>query len=272
MQTDVLQVLEFFTILSRTIGYSGINTARAALSALVTLPYGQTLSTHPLINRFCKGVFQLKPPCPRYSSIWDVKIILDYLRRLSPAPKLSLRDLSMKTVVLMSLVSAQRQQTLHMLNIQDMEVTPRSFTFKVKTLLKTSKPGHVGELLKFRAYPPDRRLCVHNYLQEYLRRTLTCRGKEQSLFISFQKPFKSVSKDTIARWIRSVMLCAGIDVELFKPHSVRSAAVSKANQCAIPLDTILAHAGWRSERTFQRYYNKPIQRHDADFANAVLQG
>ncbi|CAG2229034.1 unnamed protein product [Mytilus edulis] len=34
--------------------------------------------------------------------------------------------------------------------------------------------------------------------------------------------------DTISRWMKTVMIAAGIDCSAFKPHSVRSASVSKA--------------------------------------------
>ena len=63
-----------------------------------------------------------------------------------------------------------------------------------------------------------------------------------------------MTKDTIARWIRTVML----DVETFTPHSTRSAATSKAKQACVPIQNILKHAGWSNERTFDRFYNKPV--------------
>ena len=47
-------------------------------------------------------------------------------------------------------------------------------------------------------------------------------------FITHGKPHHPISKDTLARWVKEVMVCAGIDVTTFKPHSTRGASTSKA--------------------------------------------
>ena len=258
MQTTVVQVLEFLTDLFDKLGYSAMNTARAALSTIVTLPDGHSLATHPFVTRFFKGVYNLKPPKPRYEAIWDVQIVLNYLRKLSPAHELRLRDLTYKTCMLVALVSAQRQQTLHKLNMSYMTVQEKSITFFVQGLLKQSKPGKTGLTVEFVSYDPDKRLCVYNYLMEYMKRTKTLRGEEKTLFVSHRKPHGKISKDTIARWIRCVMSAAGIDTNQFKPHSTRAAATSKADTAKLPVTEIMKQAGWSKEATFQNYYNKPV--------------
>ena len=48
------------------LGYSAINTARSALSSVLTSPANVTFGNHPLVSRFLKGVFELKPSLPRY--------------------------------------------------------------------------------------------------------------------------------------------------------------------------------------------------------------
>ena len=96
-QTDVLPVLQFLTLIyEQTHSYSTINTVWCALSSLIILDSGQTIGTHPLINRFVRGVFNLHPPAPRYSEIWDVRLVLDYMRSLSPPSSLGLRDVILK--------------------------------------------------------------------------------------------------------------------------------------------------------------------------------
>ena len=173
--------------------------------------------------------------------------------------------------MLLALLSSHRQQTLHKLDMKKMELKANKVIFFVDDLLKTSKPGNTGLQLEFRSYPPDRRLCVHTYLSEYLKRTSTHRGSETVLFLSFKKPFGKISISTIARWLRTVMICAGVDVKVFKPHSVRSAAASQAKAANVPVSEILSRAGWKSERTFQTFYNKPIARTSKGFETAVLQ-
>lgn len=47
---------------------------------------------------------------PKYTEIWDVSIVLEYLQSLSPVDTLSLKELTLKLVVLILLVSGQRGQ------------------------------------------------------------------------------------------------------------------------------------------------------------------
>lgn len=71
------------TLFTSGLGYSAINTARSAMSSVLILP-NMTFGTHPLVARFLKGVFELKPSLPRYSSIRDVSVVLQHLRSLGP--------------------------------------------------------------------------------------------------------------------------------------------------------------------------------------------
>ncbi len=77
---------------------------------------------------------------------------------------------------------------------------------------------------------------------------------------------------TIARWVKTVMENAGIDTSVYKPHSARSATVSKAASLGIPTDVILSRAGWKSDNCFAKYYLKPIELDGgSEFQSAVLQ-
>ena len=105
-------------------------------------------------------------------------------------------------------------------------------------------------------------------LHEYLRKTVNVRTSSK-LFVSFVKPYGPVCKDTIARWIKTVMKNSGINTSVFKAHSVRSTSTSKAASKDIPIGTIMNTAGWTQQSTFAKFYNKPVA-HDNDYAKAVL--
>ena len=122
--------------------------------------------------------------------------------------------------MLLAILTAQRQQTLAALNIEDMQVKRNKFIFHVNKLLKTNRPGHVGTTLELHAYPPDRRLCIYTYLTEYLKRSLSMRQNDKQLLISYKKPYKGVTVDTIARWLRTIMQQAGLDTKQFKPEQL----------------------------------------------------
>ena len=106
-----------------------------------------------------KGVFQSRPTFPKYTEIWDVNDVLSYLKTLSPVAELSLKDLTYK--VTMMLLSGQRIQTIQLLILKDMTMSKSQFTFKVSSKVKHTKPGRHLQGLKFKAYAPDRRLCIY---------------------------------------------------------------------------------------------------------------
>jgi hypothetical protein len=216
-----------------------------------------------------KGIFKNNPSVPKYQTTWDVQIMLNYLSGLPDIMDLDLKSLTLKLLMLIALVSAQRGQSLHMLDISFMKVAETSYEFALPDHVKQSRPGYNTPSVVLKAYPHDMALSVVYHLKEYLKRTNSLRKNETRLFISYVRPHKRVSRDTISRWIRSTMVSAGIDVSKFSPHSTRMAATSKAKAASVPMDEILQTAGWSSSRCFDQFYNKPVS-DEGSFALAVL--
>ena len=182
--------------------------------------------------------------------------------------KLELKTLTLKLIMLIALVSAQRGQSLHILDTAYMKEAPDVFEFSLSDHIKQSRPGYKTPSVILQAYPADSSLCVVTCLKEYLKRTKPLRGSETKLFISFVKPYKHISRETISRWIHSVMETAGVDTHVFKPHSTRAAATSKAKAACVSVHDILQTAGWSSSRCFDLFYNKPVE--SSNFASAIL--
>ena len=270
MYSDVNDVLEFLSELYHTekAGYSVINQARSALSSFLTLS-SFSVGNHPLICRFVKGVFNLRPPAPRYKEIWDVGPVFNYLRCMSPANSLSLKRLTLKLCMIIALTSAQRIQCLHRMKLDNMKLKNNSVTFCFGELIKQSRPGHIDYSVTMKAYPPDRRLCVVRYIREYIKRTSSLRGSEKQLLISYRRPHNSVTTQTIARWLKELLKSAGIDTDKYKAHSTRAASTSAAKSSDLPVTAILEQAGWSNERTFRTFYNKPRDNR-MSFTEAVI--
>lgn len=264
---DVIAFLH--ELYQKGLGYSAINTARCALSTFICLG-NITIGSHPLIRRFLKGVYNLRPSMSRYQQTWDVDIVLKYLKSLSPVNCLNLKQLTFKTIMLMLLVSAKRGQSLHSLDIRNLNIKKHCIVFQITALHKETRPGTNLKPIEFRSYAPDKRLCVVHYLKNYLNRVKPIRGNHTQLFLSYQKPYKPISRATFSRYVKTTLAMAGIDSN-FKPHSTRAAATSKAFQSDVPLPEILAKAGWSNATTFAKYYKKPLQPSSDAFQSAVLQ-
>ena len=254
VQPNVRIVLDFLTTLYEDgLSYSVINTARCALSQIIIWQKYGTIGAHPLVIKFMKGVFNLRPPVPRYTETWDVGKLLNKFRDMTPTEMLSLKELTLKTVTLVAIVLAARAQTISLLNLNNMKRSNSLFVFMVgKADLKQSRPNYTPPLFKLEAYP-DRDICVYTMLTEYIARTSTLRGEGMQLFISYSKPHAKVSAATIARWVKTMMAKADINVHTFKPHSLRAASTSKALGAGVSLPEILHTAGWSSQHTFAKF-------------------
>jgi hypothetical protein len=179
--------------------------------------------------------------------------MLDYLSGLGPPEEQTSKVLTYKVVMLLALLSGQRRQTMHALDISTMQLSLNKCTFVIKSLLKTSRPGKHLTSVEFKSYTLDRNLCPVAHISEYIKRTELLRGNQHKLFISVQKPYKEVSADTISRWLKTTLALVGIDIAKFGAHSTRSASTSAAKAMNIPIDIIIQNAGWSQETTFAMY-------------------
>ena len=252
-------MLDFLALLyHQGLGYSALNTARSALASIISLQNNHYIGTHPLVKRFFRGVFLQRPSLPKCGVTWDVSIVLNTLRSMAPSVDLSLLDLSRKLVTLLAILTGQRAQTLHVLNIHNITVSDSWIKLRTGELLKQSRPGYHLPELSLASYPDEPNICVVTLLRLYLNRTHELRGSAGQLFISSQAPHRPVTRSTISRWIKDILRKAGIDLSIFTPHSTRAASTSAALAKNVPLHTILRTAGWSSDCSFRKYYNKPV--------------
>ena len=156
-------------------GYTSINTARSAISAITLLKDDNTIGCHPLVST------------PRYQSTWDVQPMLTYLASISPVDKLDLKMATLKLVMLIALVSAQRVQGLHVLDTGSgcMKQVPDGYEFLLTEHIKQSRPGYKAPTVVLRTYPADPALCVCTCFKGYLKRTKPLRGTETKRFCQF---------------------------------------------------------------------------------------
>ena len=83
-------------------------------------------------------------------------------------------------------------------------------SFKLTNLIKTARPDKDLRNVHYLSFE-DTCLCPVSALDEYLNRTEQLREHHTKLFLAVVKPYKPVSKVSIARWIKSVIQEAGVD-------------------------------------------------------------
>ena len=267
-------ILSYLTSLYNDgMSYSSIGTARSALSNLIHIPGISAIGEHPLVKRLMRGIYNNRPPLPKYSFIWDTKILINYFRTMNNE-ELTFKLLTMKAVTLITLLTGQRVSTIRMLKLSDMFLSADAVIFSISGLLKHSKPGKQIPPVKLGRYVPDRNLCPVLTLNSYLTQRNAVVGADvQQVFVTYGKPHHPASKDTLARWIKDMFTLAGIDINMFKPHSCRAASTSKAGANGVPVESILNSAQWANDCVYYKHYCKTIVNAALDpvFQNSILE-
>ena len=257
--------------------YRSLNSYRSAISALHSTVDGHSIGQHPLVTRMLKGVYNERPPLPRYSSFWDVGTVLRHLQGWGENDKVSLRQLTLKLVMLMALTRPSRTMDLSKLDIGYRHFTTSGVLFKPQHLSKQSRPSKPLADFFYPRYAEDETICPVVTLQAYEARTIEFRSlstdkKNSLLFLSWIGKHEPVTSSTIARWLKTCLSEAGINTEMFKAHSVRGASSSTAATAGVTTSDILQAADWSSVTTFQKFYLRSSQNPEdkTSFGKAVL--
>ena len=97
--------------------YRSLNAYRSAISSVHEKVDGEEIGKYPLITHVLRGVFNKRPPRPKYTTIWDFDQILTWLIKLGPSESLSLQDLTIKTTMLLTLTRPCRGADLAALDV-----------------------------------------------------------------------------------------------------------------------------------------------------------
>ena len=231
--TDPIQAttemgIEFLTEYFKTgVGYSSVNSARSALSSIIkpvcNVPFGKS----PLVCRFLKGVFNIRPALPRYVTAWDVTKVFTFIKSKPTPTNCDMKTLSHRLAILLCLTTGQRDQTIKCLNLDCIKISSDKVVLFVPETLKTTRPGHHLPPIELKTFK-DCELCVVAHLKQYMKMRASFRNASTNqLLLSFVQPHKPVSTSTLSRWCVTVMKEPGVNVNIFGSHLTRSASVSK---------------------------------------------
>lgn len=267
LEADEQEVIRCLTVKYKEgASYATLNTLRSAI-ALINV---RDNSDSKLLTRFFKASFLNRPPTPRYNYTWDPAVVLDEIKKWGKNESLDLERLSYKVVMLLALGSAFRCQSLALIKLSNIKLSPKGAEILITDRTKTSRRNADPPYALFPLFAQSD-LCIARVIQEYIQRTANLRLQEDQLLISFQKPHQKVTSQTVGRWLKKTMSSAGIE-EVFTAHSTRHAATSKAKRVGVNIETIKRAATWSpASQTFARFYDRPIREPDENFAAAVVQ-
>ena len=238
----VADVLDFLSeqFNDRNLAYRTVGVYKACISQMHDPVDGLHLGSLPLVSRFMKGIFQLRPATPRICTTWQVGPVLRSLSSLEPVEQLSLKVLSVKLTTLLALTSAARAHEIVALHLDHLSKKVDSCEFIIHTHVKNSRPYHPPRKIFLGRYQHDCSICVVRCLEHYLQRTSNHR-RYKELLLSYVNPYKPVGSQTVSRWICTLIRLAGMDV-CYTGHSTRAASTSEAVDNGVPLEVVLEAA------------------------------
>ena len=272
----VQKVADFLLYLRRSLllSYSTIASYRSVLSAAFRFILPE-LSSHPVLLDLLRSFRFERPLHSSRFPPWDLLRVLSLLRGspFEPLDSCSLRDLTRKTLFLLSLATGHRVGELQAVSSavsssggdlflsylpkfrakSESSSNPLPRSFRVRSLR-----DFVGSL------PDELSLCPVRALQIYLHRTSSLSPRPRSLFVSPRAPSRSLSKNAL-----SFFLCSVISLSFPPPshptsssshaHSIRAVSTSAAFSRNVPLASILAAASWSSSTVFTSFYMRDVQ-------------
>ena len=112
--------------------YSTINTHRSSISTFHDPIEGFSVGKHLKVFNLMIGVFNKRPPKPKYSFVWDVETVLKYLKCLPPNDLLSKKMLKLK--MLLALTSASKCSEIKNLDVNYLVKSESKYCFNnIKT-------------------------------------------------------------------------------------------------------------------------------------------
>lgn len=254
---NVASLLSFLTQRFQSgASYGTLNSHRSAIS-LISI---NNISNDEKLKRFFKGIFRLRPAFPRYNITWNPNMVLEYLSNQFPNDSLTFEQISKKLVVLLALATGQRTQTLSLIKNSNILEFSDKIIITITDLIKTSCIGRAQPVLNLPFFLQKPSICPATTLKSYILVSAPKRPTSVvNLILTYKRPYKNATAQTIGRWIKQTLHDSGVDTSIFSAHSTRHAATSAALLAGVSVDTIRKSAGWSDQSAvFANFYNRPI--------------
>ena len=149
------------TLFDEGLQYRTVNAHRSAISAYHNFINGEPIGKHSKMCALQTGIFNERPPQPCYTFIWDVDVVLTYIKNnMSVNSQLSEKNLTCKLTVLLALSSALRASSIQHLNINFIAKTNSCYKFYFNKLHKNWRRGKAPPVVTYQEYIQDESLCV----------------------------------------------------------------------------------------------------------------
>lgn len=145
MSSGLKEVLRFLAgMFEEGKSYNTTNVHRCMLSSTLNLKASglKDVGKHPLVVQLMKGIYQGKPPIPKYNATWDPSVVINHF--VSTAGRtISLIQLARKTVTILALTTLTllRCSELNSIQLDSVSFSATKVFFNLWVLRKSQRSG-----------------------------------------------------------------------------------------------------------------------------------
>ena len=145
----------------------------------------------------------------------------------------------------MTLTSAFRISQMRYSDLSFMVKSEVAYIFPLHKLYKTWRKGKAPPS----KYLKDQELCVVSALNKYLKCTKSWskNGDKFQLLLTYTIPCVEVHSSAVSRSMKEILKETGVDLDVFKCLTTRSASTSKVCLLENSVDDIIIHGSCRNE-------------------------
>ena len=232
---------------------------RSAICTTLKMVTGEDVSQSPWVHAVMQAAANLKPARPRYDSHWDLELLLEYWESQPPNTALPLSDLLDKCLSLLMAAGIMRSSDLHRIAPETIQFTRSSVSFR---LLNPKNAKGLSQPVVINSVDSRPSVCPVRCFKAYMAALAPLRSsteQKKKVWLGSRRPHIPILPKTIASRVLRTLDAAGVDTKLFKAHSVRLTAVSRAVEQGAALQEVMQHGRWRSEKVFLAFYERSVR-------------
>ena len=268
-QYDPNRLVEFLVAHSH-FSYDYLNNFRSGIASVykTTHPEKAPIASTDVVKDFfaSKRRNTIKMP-NKTQEIWDVKVVLDEVRSWGTNEGLDDQQLQKKTIMLLCLATMWRPRSdIGRLQHRDVEFVHEGAGIIIGVTLIVREPKETQVKVSKLGPIEDKEMCPVFTLKHWITRSGHWRQNlphDHSLFLAhIDSQPHSCKPSTVAKWVTEILTSAGVDTKIFKAHSTRAAASTKAVEQGSTIEGVKEHGNWsHKSQTFERYYYRPRNQH-----------
>ena len=231
---------------------------RTAIASRLHLNAGIDIVEFPLMKRLSQAIRRECPIEPKYSEMWNLEILFDYLRKHLPEEGHFISHRARAVTLVRTSIAGRTSDVahIHRPSMVWTETTVRFRFFHWKTQHTERRCFSKYYVIEKLPLEKDRPICAFSALKAYVNlntaayNLLDC----ETLWLH-HRGNRTIKPTTLAGDTQKLMKNAGIDSK-FGPATIRHATITYWRMIGIPMAVVMERTGHKLRNLVEKFYNR----------------